>query len=176
MSDSSSYQYAAAGTLLLVLLAFVLFQPNGLARWLQKKNYQYEVTFALYMLTPTEKFIFSASLSPPSPTEQLHLTDTTADSILFLTLSMLTTACCVYLPSHILLISRRAYYYFAGGDATFLGASRTAASHLGGTAAKASEAVYDATANLVGAAFGAAANASAAAGEEVAGQVADSVG
>ncbi|KAF2478843.1 hypothetical protein BDY17DRAFT_328356 [Neohortaea acidophila] len=156
MSDSSSYQYAAAGTLLLVLLAFVLFQPNGLARWLQKKNYQYEVTFALYMLTPTEKFIFN--------------------SILFLTLSMLTTACCVYLPSHILLISRRAYYYFAGGDATFLGASRTAASHLGGTAAKASEAVYDATANMVGAAFGAAANASAAAGEEVAGQVADSVG
>jgi len=29
-------------------------------RWLQRKRYQYEVTFSLYMLTPTEKFIFSA--------------------------------------------------------------------------------------------------------------------
>ena len=28
-------------------------------RWLQRKRYQYEVTFSLYMLTPTEKFIFS---------------------------------------------------------------------------------------------------------------------
>ena len=28
-------------------------------RWLRLKNYQYEVTFALYMLTPTEKYIFS---------------------------------------------------------------------------------------------------------------------
>lgn len=31
-------------------------------RWLRLKNYQYEVTFALYMLTPTEKFIFSTCL------------------------------------------------------------------------------------------------------------------
>jgi hypothetical protein len=30
-------------------------------RWLQRKRYQYEVTFSLYMLTPTEKFIFSTS-------------------------------------------------------------------------------------------------------------------
>ncbi|TQS34330.1 hypothetical protein Golomagni_05293 [Golovinomyces magnicellulatus] len=31
----------------------------SLFRWLQRKRYQYEVTFSLYMLTPTEKFIFS---------------------------------------------------------------------------------------------------------------------
>lgn len=31
-------------------------------RWLQRKRYQYEVTFSLYMLTPTEKFIFSETL------------------------------------------------------------------------------------------------------------------
>lgn len=31
----------------------------SLARWLQLKKYQYEVTFSLYMLTSTEKFIFS---------------------------------------------------------------------------------------------------------------------
>ena len=44
---------------LILAIAFLLFQPTGLVKWLQKKNYQYEVTFALYMLTPTEKFIFS---------------------------------------------------------------------------------------------------------------------
>jgi len=43
-------------------LLYLLLQPHpttNLARWLQKKNYQYEVTFSLYMLTPTEKFVFS---------------------------------------------------------------------------------------------------------------------
>lgn len=30
-------------------------------RWIRLKIYQYEVTFAIYMLTPTEKFIFSTS-------------------------------------------------------------------------------------------------------------------
>ncbi len=37
-----------------------------LLRWLQRKRYQYEVTFSLYMLTPTEKFIFSTTPSFPS--------------------------------------------------------------------------------------------------------------
>ncbi|KMU90886.1 hypothetical protein CIHG_08542 [Coccidioides immitis H538.4] len=32
-------------------------------RWLRLKNYQYEVTFALYMLTPMEKFIFNTCCS-----------------------------------------------------------------------------------------------------------------
>jgi hypothetical protein len=58
--------YLAGAAVLAVAIAFVLFQPTGLVKWLQKKNYQYEVTFALYMLTPTEKFIFSASSTPPS--------------------------------------------------------------------------------------------------------------
>jgi Small subunit of serine palmitoyltransferase-like len=31
----------------------------GFRRWLQIKKYQYEVTFSLYMLTPTEKLVFS---------------------------------------------------------------------------------------------------------------------
>ena len=34
-------------------------------RWLQRKHYQYEVTFSLYMMTPTEKFIFSKLALPP---------------------------------------------------------------------------------------------------------------
>ena len=58
-------QYAAGGALLALVIAFVLFQPTDLVKWLQKKNYQYEVTFALYMLTPTEKFIFSKNDAPP---------------------------------------------------------------------------------------------------------------
>lgn len=32
---------------------------SSLVRWLQIKKYQYEVTFSLYMLTPTEKCVFS---------------------------------------------------------------------------------------------------------------------
>ena len=42
----------------LLLLATMLY-PSSLLRWLQRKRYQYEVTFSLYMLTGTEKFIFS---------------------------------------------------------------------------------------------------------------------
>ena len=41
-----------------------MFYTTTLLRWLQRKRYQYEVTFSLYMLTPTEKFIFSP---PPLP-------------------------------------------------------------------------------------------------------------
>lgn len=37
-----------------------MIYTSSLLRWLQRKRYQYEVTFSLYMLTPTEKFIFSA--------------------------------------------------------------------------------------------------------------------
>ena len=36
-----------------------MLYTSDLLRWLQRKRYQYEVTFSLYMLTPTEKFIFS---------------------------------------------------------------------------------------------------------------------
>lgn len=43
---------------------------NSFMRWVRLKIYQYEVTFAVYMLTPTEKFIFSMfiwlKLGPPS--------------------------------------------------------------------------------------------------------------
>lgn len=35
----------------------------SLRRWVQIKKYQYEVTFSLYMLTPTEKWIFSTFVS-----------------------------------------------------------------------------------------------------------------
>lgn len=46
------------------MLDFLIWAVTALIRWFRLKVYQYEVTFALYMLTPTEKFIFSASFSP----------------------------------------------------------------------------------------------------------------
>lgn len=61
--------YVFGAALLAIAIAFVLFQPTGLVKWLQKKNYQYEVTFSLYMLTPTEKFVFSMFPRPPT---ELH--------------------------------------------------------------------------------------------------------
>lgn len=57
-SDSTT-QYTLGIATLALLAAYFLLQPTGLVKWLQKKNYQYEVTFSLYMLTPTEKFVFS---------------------------------------------------------------------------------------------------------------------
>ena len=48
---------ASASTLLIAAMLY----PSALLRWFQRKRYQYEVTFSLYMLTSTEKFIFSTS-------------------------------------------------------------------------------------------------------------------
>jgi len=106
-----------------------MFYTTTLLRWLQRKRYQYEVTFSLYMLTPTEKFIFStdalrkqSSFFPPSPV--LSLTANTnspysdkTDSFLFLFLSMIIIAASLYLPEHITTIASRAWFYYAGDDA-----------------------------------------------------------
>ncbi|KAL8721800.1 MAG: hypothetical protein Q9225_001600 [Loekoesia sp. 1 TL-2023] len=69
---------------------------TSLLRWLQRKRYQYEVTFSLYMLTPTEKFIFN--------------------SFLFLFISMIIIAASLYLPEHIVNMWNRAWFYYAGDD------------------------------------------------------------
>ena len=81
-------------------------------QWLQLKKYQYEVTFSLYMLTPTEKFIFSMFALAQS---QMHDADLTlVDLILFLLVSMLVTAATLYLPSHVAVIYNRMSYYVHG--------------------------------------------------------------
>jgi hypothetical protein len=49
---------------LLLIPAFV-YKPTNLLQWMERKKYQYEVTIPLYMLTPTERFIFSKL--PPAP-------------------------------------------------------------------------------------------------------------
>ncbi|KAF3490631.1 uncharacterized protein GIQ15_00148 [Arthroderma uncinatum] len=64
------------------------------SRWLRLKNYQYEVTFSLYMLTPIEKVVFN--------------------TILLLFTSMLVTAAYIYLPDHVLSLYRHINYYWAG--------------------------------------------------------------
>lgn len=51
------------GAVSIVALTACLFCPAKLLRWVERKRYQYEVTFSLYMMTPTEKFIFSMSFS-----------------------------------------------------------------------------------------------------------------
>ena len=96
------------------------------------------------------------------------------DSILFLSFSMLTTACVLYLPDHVSTISKRVYYYFAG-ETTLTDASRTAASHIGGTASRASEAMFGAASDIAGAAYQAAVN-TAAAAQEAAGKAAEGLG
>ncbi|EED19312.1 conserved hypothetical protein [Talaromyces stipitatus ATCC 10500] len=65
---------------------------TSLLRWLRLKIYQYEVTFALYMLTPTEKFIFN--------------------SLVLAFLSLFITAAYIYLPDHVASIYGHVHYYF----------------------------------------------------------------
>ncbi|KAK5051879.1 hypothetical protein LTR84_002682 [Exophiala bonariae] len=79
----------------------------SLVRWLQLKKYQYEVTFSLYMLTSTEKFIFNL--------------------ILFILVSLLVTAASLYLPDHVAVIYNRIWYYVHGGEIAYMNAASVAA-------------------------------------------------
>ena len=57
-----------------------MLYASNLLRWLQRKRYQYEVTFSLYMLTPMEKFIFSTF----PPVSVMEITDLRACQLLSL--------------------------------------------------------------------------------------------
>ncbi|KAI9367587.1 hypothetical protein BJX61DRAFT_292916 [Aspergillus egyptiacus] len=72
----------------------LLWIASALIRWVRLKIYQYEVTFAVYMLTPTEKFIFN--------------------SLLLTLVSMILTGIYVYLPDHLRSIYSHLYYYCVG--------------------------------------------------------------
>jgi len=80
-------------------------------RWLQRKRYQYEVTFSLYMLTPTEKFIFN--------------------SFIFLFFSMILIAASLYLPQHLAFLTNRAWFYYHGDDTVKATVNTAAATALG---------------------------------------------
>ncbi|EXJ79754.1 hypothetical protein A1O3_08037 [Capronia epimyces CBS 606.96] len=96
---------------------------SSFVRWVQLKKYQYEVTFSLYMLTPTEKFIFNL--------------------ILFVLVSLLVTAALFYLPNHMALIYNRIYYYVNGEFAY-------ATAGAGGKVSSYAPALVTSTAQIVG--------------------------
>ncbi|CAI6329404.1 unnamed protein product [Periconia digitata] len=104
-SVSTVILLAAASGLLIATMLY----PSSLLRWLQRKRYQYEVTFSLYMLTPTEKFILN--------------------SLLFLLLSLFIIAASLYLPEHVMIIANRMFYYFSGDDSNLSAADAAAAAH-----------------------------------------------
>jgi len=89
-------------------------------RWLQRKRYQYEVTFSLYMLTPTEKVIFN--------------------TFIFLFFSMIVVACSLYLPQHITFLANRAWFYYFGDDEAVpnSGSAKAVTTALGNAAASTS--------------------------------------
>lgn len=167
-SDHATLTYTLIGLFSVSALAFLLSQPTDFAKWVQKKKYQYEVTFSLYMLTPTEKFVFSTLLPAISPLLKECISNLSqTDSVLFLLVSMLGIAAALYLPDHIAIIARRSFYYWAG-DASLGNSTQKAADTIWQTAARATDAVVDAVSGFTGSA--AAANASAVA-QKVAEQV-----
>ncbi|KAJ5326389.1 hypothetical protein MYU51_010191 [Penicillium brevicompactum] len=72
----------------------IIWAISSVFRWMRLKVYQYEVTFALYMLTPIEKFIFN--------------------TFLLTLVTMITAGIYIYLPDHLRAIYGRLYYYWAG--------------------------------------------------------------
>jgi FtsH-binding integral membrane protein len=67
MPDSASVSTVILLSSAAALLLALMLYPTSLVRWLQRKRYQYEVTFSLYMLTSTEKFILSTLITPSAP-------------------------------------------------------------------------------------------------------------
>ena len=99
------------------------FPTASIFRWLQLKRYQYELTFSLYMLTPTEKFVFSMLplrlllLLPTATASDQH---SHADSFVFLVLSMIIIAATLYLPEHVVTIARRVSFYWGGEESAIV--------------------------------------------------------
>jgi hypothetical protein len=74
MPDSATLATALLLTAAAALLTAAMLYPSALLRWFQRKRYQYEVTFSLYMLTSTEKFIFSTPVPMLQPSLSQHHT------------------------------------------------------------------------------------------------------
>ena len=65
-----NFFFAVLSTALLALVTIAIIKPQETYKYFQRKRYQYNVTLALYMLTPTERFIFSTYMLPgflPAP-------------------------------------------------------------------------------------------------------------
>ena len=87
---------------------------SSFIRWLKLKNYQYEVTFSLYMLSPTERVIFSSSPLLPLAPDMVNMF--LSDVIILTLFSLLVTAASMYLPDHIYQICNRVWYYVHGNN------------------------------------------------------------
>ncbi|PNY24971.1 Uncharacterized protein TCAP_05100, partial [Tolypocladium capitatum] len=83
---------------------------GGFRRWLQRKQYHFEVTLSVYMFTPWEKFAFY--------------------SILFLLFSLAFIAAILYLPHHVSILAGRAWYYIQGEDIDVVASAREAAKEI----------------------------------------------
>ncbi|KAL5615628.1 hypothetical protein BROUX41_005666 [Berkeleyomyces rouxiae] len=71
---------------------------SPILKWFNRKMYQIEVSFAVNMWTPFERFLFY--------------------SVLFLVTSLLSLATLLYLPQHIKFLVNRAWFYAHGDEAT----------------------------------------------------------
>jgi len=133
------------------MLDFFFWIASALVRWIRLKHYQYEVTFAVYMLTPTEKFIFSASLPllPPFRFGKDHpLTlGCAADSIILTTVTMIVTGAYIYLPNHIRTINAHMYYYWVGDRSLLSSSFPSITSVFGETATQKLEVMYETAKN-----------------------------
>ncbi|KAF2711124.1 hypothetical protein K504DRAFT_466148 [Pleomassaria siparia CBS 279.74] len=106
MLDSTSASTIVLLSAASALILAAMLYPSSFLRWLQRKRYQYEVTFSLYMLTSTEKIIFN--------------------SVLFLILSLFIIAASLYLPEHIFIVTKRMFYYFSGDEENLATANNAA--------------------------------------------------
>ncbi|KKA26900.1 hypothetical protein TD95_002134 [Thielaviopsis punctulata] len=71
---------------------------SPILKWINRKIYQIEVSFAVNMYTPFERFLFY--------------------SVLFLLVSIFTLATLLYLPHHIKFMVNRAWFYVHGDEAS----------------------------------------------------------
>lgn len=95
----------------------VLWALDVMVRWIRLKIYQYEVTLAIYMLTPTEKFIFSMFQLCFLRYWLLSGNNGLLIVLDFLLLSLVTlslTGAYIYLPDHAKSVYDHLYYYFVG--------------------------------------------------------------
>ncbi|TLS27694.1 hypothetical protein PpBr36_04457 [Pyricularia pennisetigena] len=90
-------------------------------KWAQLKIYQIEVTFSVYMFTPTERFIFW--------------------SIVFLVNALTLIATILYMPQHIVFIVNRAWFYINGDSIDVVGVAKDAAQTLAVKAAANSQTI-----------------------------------
>ncbi|KAJ5612690.1 hypothetical protein N7510_005884 [Penicillium lagena] len=133
-------------------MTIILYFLTALVRWIRLKIYQYEVTFAIYMLTPTEKIIFSAwSFSPPSHPSG-NANGSKKDSLILTLITMIATGIYIYLPDHLRSIYGHLYYYWAGERPLMTTRFASINSVFGETATQSLKVVYETAKNVAAAA------------------------